>query len=172
MNKIFFFFAVFVSSFSFAAVPSFIEVGTVYGFVFAGRAANAESSLAKVEKIDPTGWVEISPLPKGDRIWINLAQVQVVSIAKANAAQISEALIRRKVYENLLKIASRLDQATILEGQKPKTVAELFGTTSGYIPFEIVDGEDYSKLDLMDGQLAIITIKTKSGYVISFDRKK
>lgn len=162
----------FLSNLSFAAVPSFIEVGTVYGFLFAGRPANAESSLAKVEKIDPSGWVEISMLPKGERMWVNLSQVQAVVIAKQDANQIQETLIKKKVYENLLRIAQRLDEATILEQKKPKTVGELFGLSNDYIPLESADGEDYSKLDLMDGDIAILTITTKSGYVVSFQRKK
>ena len=160
-----------VSCDAFASVPSFIGVGTVYGFLFAGRPTNAESSLAKVEKIDPTGWLEISMLPKGERMWVNLSQVQAVVIATQGADEIRERLIESKVYENLRRIVRHLDQATILEQRKPKTVSELFGLANGHIPLESADGEDYSKLDLMEGKIAILTITTKSGIMVTFQRK-
>ena len=75
------------------------------------------------------------------------------------------------VYENLRQIVRHLDQATILEQRKPKTVSELFGLANGHIPLESADGEDYSKLDLMEGKIAILTITTKPGIMVTFQRK-
>ena len=157
-----------IASLANAAVPAFIKEGDVYAFLLAGR-NDSESSLAKVEKIDASGWLEITLIQKGERIWINLAQVQIVIPSKVDARSMRESLIKRKVMENLWKIAAAVDQHRILQNKEPSSVAEAFGFSSGYIPLEIQDGEDYTTVDISGDKP--LTIKTKSGYEISYKRK-
>jgi LysM repeat protein len=99
-------------------------------------------------------------------------RVRLLSDAKIQSVEVTGATappaIARAITNNLRQLSAARDQYFLENGVARVTLAELVGPTKYVKQINPVDGEDYSVLQLREGN-DVLTVRTASGYTVTYD---
>jgi hypothetical protein len=150
----------------FGADRGFIQVGSLYSFVFAGK----DPLIARVEANEGGGWFKVSTLqnmPRRDELWVNLGQVQTISLVGENEDAFRFQKQQEFIRGNLEAIAAAIRDYRGQYRRGPDSMDDL-ARVGFKIPRPIA-GEDYNAIDVRGG--GPISVVMSNGTEVSVPRR-